>query len=174
MICRIQICRDDDIALRSGHPQTFAMARIARRAASLAVVGTCLVTGCGSSRSSVPVASPLVVRHFLGVPNAHSTPRCSVDLRGTAPPCAAWAGAGSIYVTTWGSGSCPNIPISVRVAGRALLVIRTHDLVAPGTPCTADLTATTSVLRLPTTIDATGSLAVQIDGIMRRLPPRVG
>lgn len=84
------------------------------------------------------------------------------------------AGPRSIYVMTWGSGSCPKIPSSVEASGTDGVVIKTaeHDSYRGDTACTADLAVTTSVVRLPSSIDTTQALTAQIDGTNFRLAPR--
>jgi hypothetical protein len=75
---------------------------------------------------------------------------------------------------TWGSGSCPKIPSSVEASGTDGVVIKTveHDFYRGDTACTADLAVTTSVVRLPSSIDTTHALTAQIDGTNSRLAPR--
>jgi hypothetical protein len=77
---------------------------------------------------------------------------------------------------TWGSGSCPKIPTSVEVSETNTVVIKTneHDFYRGDDACTADLAVTTSVVRLPSSVDAIRALVVQIDGTTTRLAPRAG
>lgn len=49
-----------------------------------------------------------------------------------------------------------------------------HDFVKSDDACTADMAATTSVVRLPAMLDSARSLAVQIDGVTTNLAPRSG
>jgi hypothetical protein len=92
-----------------------------------------------------------------------------------ALPWAAWAGPHTIYVMTWGSGSCPRIPTSVDARSAEVVVIRTveHDFIQGDRACTADLAITTSVVRLPARAVAAPSLQVQMDGTTTRLRHRL-
>lgn len=142
-------------------------------AAAMAVmVGT--LTGCTSSGATGSHVSPAVIGHFRGFPTGVTVPANRHPGQSTKP-WAAWAGPKSIYVMTWGSGSCPNIPSSVEATGPDRVLIKTvgHDFHKGDTACTADLAVTTSVVRLPSSIDTTRVLAAQIDGTSTRLAPRV-
>jgi hypothetical protein len=64
------------------------------------------------------------------------------------------------------------IPTSVHSESAREVVIRTveHDLIEGDTACTADLAPTTSVVRLPTTVDGSQSVLVHVDDTSTRLP----
>lgn len=133
-------------------------------AAVLIAVVAVVVTAVYVSR---PSASSAVVRHFTGLPRGVHATKCGPMPRAQVP-CVMWAGAHSIYVVTWGSGSCPNIPRSVTARSPRLVVIRTFELGGDGA-CTADLAPTTSVVRLPSSVDDSVPVVVRVDGITRRL-----
>jgi hypothetical protein len=137
----------------------------------LAVVGL-LPSACtgGPTESHL---SPAVVDHFKGLPRGVAVPLS--QRQGSFPrelrPWATWASAHTIFVMTWGSGSCPRIPTSVDLEGSDRIRISTveHDLYEG---CTDDLAVTTSEVRLPSEISGTGGLLVDIDGTTTRLPAR--
>ena len=114
--------------------------------------------------------SSAVVDHFPGAPKGVPPSGCDRAFQ-TQKPCVAWADAHSIYVITWGSGSCPMIPTSVQVENTREVVVRTveHDFIKADTACTADLAATTSVVRLPATVGGSKTLLVKVDGTSTRL-----
>jgi hypothetical protein len=80
--------------------------------AATVLMGVALATtACSQSGPTHAHVSTAVVRHFAGAPR-NAMPSCD----GTLPqpePCLTSAGAGTVYVTTWGSGSCPLIPTAV-------------------------------------------------------------
>ena len=137
-------------------------------AALAAVVVT--LSACASSEASAGVHRPGSVityaREFP--PGVKSAPQRKPSTFVT------WARRGArIYVTTYGSGSCPKLPRDVQAEGRHRVVITTA--VEPGrdaTACTYDLAATTSTVALPTEVDSHGPLDVDIDGKTFRLAPR--
>ena len=135
-----------------------------RRATPAMALLVCACSGPAHSRTS-----PAVTTHFRGLPEAVRVPARAQAQRRTW---VAWAAAGAVYVITWGSSSCPNIPNSVKTAGLHQIVIKTaeHDFHRRDNACTSDLAATTSIVHLPATMDTTRPWAVQIDGAHRRLP----
>jgi hypothetical protein len=138
------------------------------RIAAVAVAAAITVGACsGPTHSHV---SSAVTGHFKGVPPGLAVPAGQENPR-TQKPWAAWAAPDSIYVMTWGSGSCPRIPSSVKAAEAGLVLISTaeHDFHSNDNVCTADLAVTTSLVRLPSTVDATHALVVQIDGTSTHL-----
>lgn len=68
-------------------------------------------------------------------------------------PFAAWANnkQTSVVLTTWGSSSCPNIPVFSKVNSpdKAVLTMKKYD-----EACTADLGPTVSEFKLPAGLDA--------------------
>jgi hypothetical protein len=89
-------------------------------------------------------------------------------------PFVTWATHDAVYVTTWGSGSCPRIPTSVHARGVNKVVITTveHDFFAGDNACTSDLGPTTSTVLLPEEIDRTRAVMVDVDGSTSQLPDR--
>lgn len=132
-----------------------------------------LVTGISACATPAhPEVSPAVTRHFKGLPKGTTIPR---DRRTESKPkpWATWAGQRSVYVMTWGSGSCPKLPSSVRAIGANRVVIRTREIsYQQDAVCTADLAVTTSVVRLPQTVATTHAVLIWIDGHTTRLPVR--
>jgi hypothetical protein len=135
-----------------------------------ACLGAALTACVGPTHSHV---SPAVVDHWKGLPKGFEVPTSQIGSR-NQKPWAAWAGAHSIYVMTWGSGSCPLIPTSVDTEDSGRVVIETvaHDFFRGDDACTADLGVTTSVVRLPDEFDTTDGVDVQIDGSTTHLSPR--
>jgi hypothetical protein len=138
--------------------------RIVCAAAAIAVlVGT--LAGCFSSGATGSHVSPAVIGHFRGFPTGVTVPAGRNPGQSTKP-WAAWASPRSIYVMTRRSGSCPNIPSSVEASGTDRVVIKTveHDFYKGDTACTADLAVTTSVVRLPLSIDTTSRWQRRLTG----------
>lgn len=144
----------------------------ARRVLPAIAMVVCTLSGCGGGPTHSHVSSA-VTRHFKGLPKGVSVP--DAQREGASKPWAAWAGPHSIYVMTWGSGSCPKIPTSVKVEDSDRIVASTveHDFYARDTVCTADLAVTTSVVQLPSAVSDTKDLLVEIDGTATRLGPRI-
>ena len=138
-------------------------------AAALAVV-LCVGACSGSGHSSVATA---VVTQTRGLPPGVSEAPSALAA-GNPKSFATWAQGHEIYVTTWGSGSCPRLPTSVKPSGAHDVQIKTAELSlhSGDNACTSDLTATTSTVTLPSGMDDTGSLTVNIDGTPTRLPSR--
>jgi hypothetical protein len=138
-------------------------------AATLTAVAFAL-TACSGGATQSHVSSA-VVNHYKGLPKGVQLPGGDRAIK-TPKPWAAVAGARTIYVMTWGSGSCPRIPTSVTARDSGEVVIRTvelHDVPTGDAPCTADLAVTTSVVRLPAAVTDAKDLLVQIDGTTTRL-----
>jgi hypothetical protein len=119
--------------------------------------------------------SSAVTGHFKGLPDGVAVPTGRQDAL-NPKPWAVWAGPHSIYVMTWGSGSCPKVPTSVKAAGAHVVVIRTieHDFFKGDTGCSGDLAVTTSVVRLSSDVHPRAALVVRIDGTTTRLAARAG
>lgn len=121
-----------------------------------------VVGACGSE--SPP---PWVVRYYLGVP-----PGVTYAFRDDI----VWTTGGRMAVVTSGSSSCPGLPVRLDVPANNLLTVTVK---APSSgPCTADLTATTSVIEVPKALDVTQGVTVTIIdgsyGATVSLPPRAG
>jgi hypothetical protein len=120
-----------------------------------------VVGACGAE------SPPWLVRHYLGVP-----PGVTYAFRDDA----VWTTAGRMAVATSGSSGCPGLPVRLDVPASNLLTVTVK---APSSgPCTADLTATTSVIEVPGALDLTGDVTVTIIdgsyGATVSLPPRAG
>ena len=63
---------------------------------------------------------------------------------------------------TYGSSSCPALPIQLDVSANNHLKATVNPL--PSGPCTADLAATTSVIEIPNALDITRDVTVTITG----------
>ena len=133
-----------------------------------------LLVACTGGPGDSHVSSA-VIHHFKGLPSGESVPvdqrdGSSEDLK----PWAAWASADTIYVMTWGSGSCPRVPTSVKVEASNHVVISTveHDFYSGDTACSGDLAVTTSEVRLPSDVNGRSGLLVEIDGTTTRLAVR--
>ena len=82
----------------------------------------------------------------------------------TTGPAAAWAADGALQVVTWGSGSCPNLPTSVKADGANHVRVATEEWRPPGSNgCSADLSPTTSTVAVPEGIDVSSAVTVTID-----------
>jgi hypothetical protein len=135
--------------------------RVARAAALVSAISVLPLTAC----SSGPKLPHEVITYSKGVPPG-ITPV-------TSPPTApsiGWAPDGRIYVVTMGSSSCPNLPAIVDADGPHHLIIKTKQH-ATGQACTADLGPTTSTIALPSGIDPSLPLHVEVDGTVRTLVP---
>lgn len=159
-----------------------------RVAAPGTVIAQTPVAGSGvnsGSSVSITVVGPLsveptrthvssaVVGHFRGIPGRSKMPKCVLGPGQSTTPCAAWAGLHTLYVATWGSSSCPRIPTSVLGLPPSRVVVTTvpHDFFAQDNGCTDDLTVTTSVIRVPDTVQTHKPVRVEIDGTILGLPP---
>jgi hypothetical protein len=69
-----------------------------------------------------------------------------------APPDRAmWLGRGQLAVVTWGSSGCPGLPDRLDVPSPDQLTVTVQQNPPDGS-CTADLAATTSVVKVPATL----------------------
>jgi hypothetical protein len=139
-----------------------------------AAVALCmLAAGCGAA-DFAPTSSrvsPAVIRHFRGLPPGVdlTASQLSAHLRNArrVTPLVMHAGSRSIYLTTWASGGCPEVPTTVRAQGPRHVIIRTviHDFESGDNACSADLAPTTSLLRLPWRIATDKPFTVRVDGV---------
>jgi hypothetical protein len=120
-----------------------------------------LVGACGNAE----VLPPWLVRSYVGVP-----PGVTYVFLDEAM----WTAGGQMAVVTTGSGSCPGLPVGLDVPRSNLLTITVKAL-DPG-PCTADLRATTSIIKVPAALDVSQRVTVTIIdgsyGATVSLPPR--
>jgi hypothetical protein len=135
------------------------------------VAAVLALTACSGSPHAH--LSSAVVRHVRGLPPGVSAQHWPPASASAYRPSAAWAGPTSIYLMTWGSSSCPHLPTSVRADRPGQLLISTAGDLYSGGMCTADLSVTTSIVRLPAGIDSSRRLAVQINKTRVTLPARV-
>ena len=125
------------------------------------------VTACSSSGDSRVATA--VVTHVQRLPPGVTEPPGTFDPQ-NLKPFARWAQSHAIYVTTWGSGSCPRLPTSVHADGAHKVQIKTAEHGGPN--CTGDLGPTTSTVKLPPGTDDTAAIVVTIDGTPTELDPR--
>jgi hypothetical protein len=138
------------------------------RVAVLFAFGVTVVVGTSACTSGSTVATA-VVAHARGFPPGVTKPPSDLAA-GIPKPFATWAQADQIYVTTWGSSSCPMLPTSVNADGAHEVRIKTAEH-GEGN-CTADAAATTSTVRLPAETDDTAALTIDVDGTPTHLSPR--
>jgi hypothetical protein len=135
------------------------------------LVGTLAVIGSVSACSHQTELSSALIDHSRGgpPPSVTASPRAAND----TSPSVAWAQPDEIYVTTFGSSSCPRLPTSVKASRPHRVTVKTAQryLHKSDTSCTADLGPTTSTIRLPGGIDATSTLIVTVDGTPVTLQP---
>jgi hypothetical protein len=135
---------------------------VKRRISSL-VAGAVLMlvaVGCGTE-----ILPAFLVRYYQGVPPG-VTPAFRDD--------AVWMTGGRMAVVTYGSSSCPALPIRLDVSANNNLKVTVNPLSSG--PCTADLAPTTSVIEIPKALDITRGVTVTITGdgygATVTLPPR--
>ena len=146
---------------------------VPNRRGVLAVVAALALAACVYNPTESHISSA-VTSHFKGLPTGVTVPAGS-SKPGHDKPWATWAGPRSVYVMTWGSGSCPLIPSSVYAVDANHVVIKTvvHDFYKHDNGCSGDLAVTTSIVRLPSNVDTSHALVVRIDGARTRLARRV-
>jgi hypothetical protein len=136
-----------------------------------AIVAAVLVAiSVAACAGSGPGVSSAVVTYTHGGPPAVIA-RVVSNATATAP-FAVWAGPREIYVVAWGSGSCPHLPTTVYADRHNDVIVKTEEQSFGANACTADLGPTTSTVKLPTGVDLTKRLRVEIDGIATTLDPR--
>jgi hypothetical protein len=72
-----------------------------------------------------------------------------------------------VDVVTWGSSGCPRLPTRLDVIGRNAISITMSNGAPPAfASCPADSAPTTSIIRIPGTVDAGGQISVTtVDGV---------
>lgn len=87
---------------------------------------------------------------------------------------ARWDEQGRMLLTTWGSTSCPELPVALEVASPAELVVTVRawsgSSVTPMT-CTGDFSPTLSVVELPVGLDRTVPITVRVGDRTAELLP---
>ena len=167
----------------------------------IVLAGSLLLTGCRSttaetgesstagtpgSATTKPTYAPFTVK--VGPPTKDiATPvTVQTEVAGNGafipPLILAWAKTGSrLYVTTYGSQTCPEVVDHVSSPGFQRLTLHTS-MPFTGTSigqdgetnmvCTADLSPTTSTVTVPRAIDPTVPVAVSVNGRNYTLPGR--
>ncbi len=107
-----------------------------------------MLVACGSTTT----APSWFVSTYSGAPS-------SVTLT-DGSPVAVWAAADQLAVVVWWSSSCPKLPVARRVAGNTLTLTLSSGTGPNGEPCTTDLAPTTTVIRVPASIDQTRPVSV--------------
>lgn len=130
-----------------------------------ALLCTLLLAGC----SSDPGGSGLETsKQYKGVGRVVDQP--SFD--GTTHSVIYWLDVRkkAVSLTTWGSGSCPNIPVGLHVVSstKVTLTIKTYS-----GPCTSDLAAYTSEFSLPTRASRSRTVLVSLDVPGRSAPEKL-
>lgn len=136
-----------------------------RSLCSALVVVTGALAACGST--STPPS--WFVRTYLGAPSSISLTDGS--------PVAVWAAAHQMAVVVWWSSSCPKLPIALKATGDTVTLTLSSGTGPNGEPCTTDLAPTTTVVRVPDSVDQRQVVSVVFvnDGSARHtfeLPPR--
>jgi len=133
----------------------------------------CVLGGCSTGAPTDSHVSTAVLTHFRGVPRGVEVPQQAAAAK-SPKPFAAWAAPGRVYVITWSSSSCPDIPAFVIPLRHDYVEIKTvaHDFHPGDNGCSADLGPTTSVVALPNDIDEHHPVTIWIDGMATNLPAR--
>ncbi len=125
------------------------------------------LAACGSSTTT----PAWFVRDYQGLPPGYTLtpPQALVDT-------AVWNAAGQVAVVSFGSSSCPKLPVHLETsAGNALTITLSSGAALAGGACTADYAATTTLIWVPDTVDQTQTMKITIiDGADRHsavLPP---
>jgi hypothetical protein len=134
---------------------------VARTGLGLAVVTAATFALVGCSDHGRPSA---VVSMSRGMPSGISS--------ASAPAAtAAWRDRQTLLVITWWSSSCPKLPTKVTAQGSDRIKIKTREWLPPGdNGCSGDLGPTTSVVRVPKSVDVNSPVTVTVDGAAVRLP----
>jgi hypothetical protein len=114
-----------------------------------ALAGLTVVAGCGQTpgpaKGSPPGSEtgPLVVSVHRGLPD-------SVGREFAVPgrPLAFIVGPGRLDLATWGSSSCPQLPVRAERTRENTLRVVLDDTVRPDDVCSADAAATTARIRV--------------------------
>ncbi len=105
------------------------------------------------------------VRTYLGAPSGFAL---STADRHTLGPVAVWGAPDQVAVITWWSSGCPKLPIDLNAAGNALTLTLSSGTSPYGSSCTADAAPTTTVIRVPHSVDQAQQVTLTfIDGSTR-------
>jgi len=146
--------------------------RISAAAAVLLAVGALGACGTSSSPGASPSSAPLGSA-TASTPNVTATkglPPTVTPTDTTGASLVGWQSAGRLYVVTYGSSTCPRVPVDVAVATGNRLTIATKP--TSDGPCTMDFGPSTSVIDAPQGLDDTMPVQVTIDGVGLTVPPR--
>lgn len=173
---------------------TVARRRLPRRVAVAVLAGAVLTTGCGTALSAGQAMTTTTVATASSSAAASSGPGVQPSFETGVPdavisftaglPAGAESAAGQddevrrsdagdLLVVTWGSTTCPRMPVNVTAVDLTTIDIVTgtvrvdpdSDTVSETALCTTDLGPTVSTVRLPEGAAGTGSLTVVVDGI---------
>jgi len=73
---------------------------------------------------------------------------------------------GLLDITTWGSGSCPYVPVEIeRVTGKRVRVVMESRSRDDNDVCTDDLAATRATLRLPDDVNYRDPVRLDVSGV---------
>ncbi len=123
------------------------------------IVAVSVLAGCGS-RTTAPES--IASSHYAGLPSGVSPSRAPYQLPIGSGVLGTWRGT-RLELTVWGSGSCP--PTPVRLVPRPPDAVEVTFSNAFGhAACTSDLSATTWVLDLPSTVGTSGTVLVHVRG----------
>jgi hypothetical protein len=133
-----------------------------RRAAALLIVTPLLLTGCAATdpADGGDRASPGEAPKVLG--SKHGLPQGLRPADRMGRPVAAILGRGRLGLTTWGSSSCPSLPVRAEVTGSDTLRVTVRIDARPGEPCTADLGPTTTRIGVDPALTEDGQVQVVV------------
>lgn len=130
------------------------------------------LAACGSTTT----APGWFVRTYPGEPSGLVF-SIAADPHGLGP-LAVWGAPDQMAIVTWWSSGCPKLPIDLSAAGNALTLTLSSGTSPYGASCTADAAPTTTVIRVPHSVDQARQVTLTfIDGSTRSsfvLQPRLG
>lgn len=93
------------------------------------------------------------------------------DTTGLPSPTIAWVNGGQfLAVITYGSGSCPDGPQSIRVIAGQVVEVRLGQVFPGSDACTADLRPYVTVVKLPASVTPTKPLTARFESSEATLP----
>lgn len=141
--------------------------------ATAGVLTACVlvVAGCAQADGGDAVAGPAQEPRVLSV---HTGLPAGLRAEGPrARPVAAIIGPGRVALATWGSSSCPNLPVRMEAKGPGMLRVLLDVRGSKRTVCTADLGPTTVRLGLDPAMTDDGTLTLVLETRHRRGDVRV-